>query len=326
MAPSPVTRRGLLAGLVAGAIAVTVGAVLVGASVESPFPEPGPGFGRGPVVASTPVTAEWAAAVDGLTAGLDPRSANACRAGRPDCLDAVVGEMDARLGRLECGHAAPFAFTYLQMTRGVEDRLDDPDFFADPRMLAQLDALFAQLYFDAFDNWVAGRHDDVPGAWQMAFAAADGQTASAAADLLLGMNADISRDLAYTVALVLEAAPEMTADPADFTLVNRVIAEVRGPLLIAAADRFDPTLADLEADLAPDPDLDAAALIGLWRERAFDFGRQLAEAPTTAERRAVEAEIERAAVASAAAILNGDAVFERGLPADERLTYCERAR
>ncbi len=326
MVSHPVIQRRLLAGLVAGAVAVTAGAVMLGSTVESPFPEPGPGFGRGPVDASTPVTAAWAVAGDGLIAGLDPSSTNACQAGRTDCLDAVVAEMDARLGRLGCGHSAPFAFTYLQMTRGVEAHLDDPDFFADPRTLAHLDALFAQLYFEAFDNWAAGRSDEVPGAWQMAFAAADGQGASAAADLLLGMNAHISRDLAYTVAMVLEAAPEMATDPADFTLVNRVIAEVRGPLLVAAAEQFDPALAELEVELAPDPGLDAAALIGLWRERAFDLGRQLAEAPTSTARRAVEAEIERAAVASAAAILNGDAVFGRGLPPDERLAYCERVR
>ena len=203
--------------------------------------------------------------------------------------------------------------------------MDEAELFGDPQAIAQLDARFAQLYFDAFDNWAAGRHDEVPGAWQMAFAAADGRRSSAAADVFLGMNAHISRDLAYAVADVLENAPDMTANMADFALVNDVIADVKGPLLVAAAARFDPSLAELEAELAPDPSLDAAALIGVWRQRAFDLGRRLAEAPTEEARRGVEAEIERIAVASAAAILNGDAVFDRGLVADERLAFCEGA-
>lgn len=323
--PAPMTNRWLLVVIVGSAIALTIGGLALGSRVDDPFPDPGSGFGAGPVTASTPLTRQWAAVVDGLGAGIDPASPNACKAGRPECLDAVLAEMEARLARIGCGHAAPFAFTYLEMTRGVERRVDEAELFGDPKAVAHLDALFAQLYFDAFDNWAAGRSDEVPGAWQIAFAAADGRMASAAADVLLGMNAHISRDLAYSVAAMLDNAPEATANMTDFALVNGVIAEVKGPLLRAAAERFDPSLAELEAALAPDPTVDATALITVWRERSFDLGRRLAEAPTADAKRAVEAEIERIAVASAAAILNGDAVFDRGLAPDDRRAFCEQA-
>ena len=301
------TNRWLLIAIIGGAIALTMGGLALGSRAKDPLPEPGSGFGAGPVTAATPLTRQWAAVVDGLGAGIDPASPNACKAGRPECLDAVLAEMEARLARIGCGHAAPFAFTYLEMTKGVERRVDESELFGDPRAIAHLDALFAQLYFDAFDNWAAGRRDQVPGAWQMAFAAADAETASAAADVLLGMNAHISRDLAYSVAAMLEQAPEATANTADFALVNGVIAEVKGPLLLAAAERFDPSLAELEAALVSDSSVDATTLISVWRQRSFDLGRRLAEAPTADAKRAVETEIERVAVASAAAILNGDA-------------------
>jgi hypothetical protein len=317
--------RGVLAVALVAAVVVTAAVVAL---------RPGPvevdafaaGFGPGPVAAGTPQTAAWAAVVDDLAPGVVPGSPNDCVAGRLVCLDAVVAEMQARFDRLGCAHTAPFAFTYLEMTRGVQARVAEPGFFEDPAGLAHLDALFAQLYFDAFDSWEAGRLDHVPGAWQMAFEAAELRRSSAAADLLLGMNAHISRDLAYTVAMVLEAAPGAVEDPSDFALVNQVIGEVRLPMLRGAAARFDPTLAELDIEIDPSLGLDAVDLIGRWREEAFELGRRLAEAGDDQERLEVIAEIERNAVAGATIILNADATMGTGLPAEERLAHCEQAR
>lgn len=311
-------------GVVAAAAAMSAAAIAAGRLAEEAHPTPGPGFGPGPVTQATAVTGVWEAVDATLEPGLDPTSDNPCRSGQPTCLDVVVEEMAARLGRSPCAHTAPFAFTYLEMTRGVQRRVGEDGFFGNRAALAHLDALFAELYFDAFDNWKAGRHEEVPGAWQMAFAAADGRRVSAAGDLLLGMNAHISRDLAYTVAYVLETAPELADDPADFLLVNEVIGEVRGPMLAAAAERFDPSLGELDPAAAGAEDVDAVALIGQWRQVAFDLGRRLAEAPTEAERDAVSAEIERNAVAAATVILNADAVTPFGMDAKERLAYCDR--
>jgi hypothetical protein len=315
------TDRTVLAVVVASAVALTAAVVALrpGPVEVDAFT---PGFGPGPVEAGTPVTAEWAAVVGDLTPGVVPGSSNDCVAGRLACLDAVVAEMQARFDRLGCAHTAPFAFTYLEMTRGVQARVAEPGFFEDPAGLAHLDALFAQLYFDAFDSWAAGRHEHVPGAWQMAFEAADLRRSSAAADLLLGMNAHISRDLAYTVAMVLEAAPDTVEDPSDFALVNQVIGEVRVPMLEASARRFDPTLAELDPSLG----LDAVDLIGRWRDEAFELGRRLAQARDDHERLEVIAEIERNAVAGATIVLNADATMGTGLPAEERLAHCEQAR
>lgn len=317
------------AAIVVVAAAVAGGAFVLGArgSDEIP-PEPGPGFGVGSVHPAEPRTDDWAMITGDLQPGIEPGSANPCQAGRAECVAAVVAEMEARLAELGCAHTAPFAFTYLEMTRGVEAHVARSDFFADPAALAHFDALFAEFYFEAIDNWRAGRHAHVPAAWQVAFAAADDRRASAPADILLGMNAHISRDLAYTVAALTEARPAATdrsEDAADFSRVDEVIATVQPSVVEGAAARFDPGIASLERMLVPaDEEVDATRLIELWRARAFELGRRLATAEDEATRDAVAAEIERGSLASATLILNLEASRSLGLPPDQRDAYCRQ--
>lgn len=260
---------------------------------DAPLPGLDPSHG-------TPITPEWAAIVDSLDAPITDRDASPCHRGEPECLEAVILEMEARLAARPCAHTAPFAFTYLEMTRGVATEAAE---FDDATAIALIDARFAQQYFDAFDNWQAGRHDDVPAPWQMAFATADREQASAAVDLVLGMNAHISRDLAYIVAGLVEDAPDIREQPEDYLRVNEVIAGVKSPMLMRAADRFDPNLLLLDAELgvagAPDP----VTLISDWRALSFDLGLQLATASSPQDQRAAIAEIERTSTAAAAVLI-----------------------
>jgi hypothetical protein len=302
-----------------------VGAVVLTAVVDRAPARPrvSAGFGTLSSQHGTARTDEWAAVV-GAAAGIVPDSDNACERGDAACLDAVVGEMEARLEALGCAHTGPFAFTYLEMTRGVQRRLQDPGYFAVPAGTANFDARFGRAYFDAFDNWSTGRQDDVPGAWQIAFEAAAGGRTSAAADLLLGMNAHIARDLPYIVASAIDANPAIADAPEDFLRVNEVIGEVKGPMLRAAAERFDPAIATLDQPvpaIARDGSVD---LIAKWRNHAFDLGRQLALAPT-AGKAAVAAQIERESVATAVLVLNADATDTIPQSAD-RDRYCEQQR
>lgn len=283
--------------------------------------DPGPGFGAGPVTAATPLSERWAGSAD-LVPGIDPSSSNVCQSAASECLAIVVEEMQARIDRLGCRHTAPFAFTYLETTRVVESRVSDPGFFLAPATITQLDALFAKLYFDAFDNWHAGRHDEVPGAWQLAFRAADEGRTSAAADVFLGMNAHISRDLAYAVAQVVGAGTGMLDDRGDYDRVNDVLAEVQGPMLVGAAERYDPRLAELPSLIPSDTELSPVDLIAEWRDRSFELGHRLALAKTPEERDAVAAEIERTAVAGAVMILNSDASLRAPDDSFDRDAYC----
>ena len=286
--------------------------------------------------AGTPRTAEWAAILDGLDEPFGDRTASPCHRGEPACFDAVIGEMQARLDALGCDHRAPFAFTYFEMTRGVAAQAPA---FEDPALLSVIDARFAQQYFDAFDNWTAGRTADVPAAWKLAFATAEDGEASAAADLILGMNAHISRDLAYAVAQVIGSADDLEEEPVDYVKINDVIGEVKDTVLDGATARFDPNLFLLDQDLGTQQAPDPVELISLWRSRAFDLGRQLATASTDEERRSVEAQIERESAAGAGIILAAD-VSQRGgglddvpiagsfraLGPDERDSYCAEQR
>lgn len=281
-----------------------------------------PGFGAGPVQPGTPRTDDWAAVVD-FDARIDPASDNTCARGDAACLSSVVGEMAARLERQDCAHTAPFAFTYLEMTRGVERAVSDPTFFDDRRSTVHADALFARLYFDAFDNWAAGRLDDVPGVWRIAFEAAARAETNAATDLLLGMNAHISRDLPYVVADV--AAWQGSGGREDFERVNQVIARVKSPMLRQAAERFDPSLALLDLPLPALAASDSAELIATWRNQALDRGVRLANADSGSERAEIEGEIERSALATAVLLLNAGTVMQGPVPPAARDAYCEAA-
>ena len=99
-------RRWVRLLLWASASAVVAGLVIT-ALLPGPVDPavPGPGFGAGPVSAGTPATAAWGD-VAGLVPGIDPDSANPCQAGRLECLDLVVAEMEARLELHPCEHTA----------------------------------------------------------------------------------------------------------------------------------------------------------------------------------------------------------------------------
>ena len=191
------------------------------------------------------------------------------------------------------------------MTRGVRDAVLSPAYFAEPAASAHADAVFARFYFEAFDDWAAGRVDEVAGAWRLAFGAAERGRPNAATDLLLGMNAYISRDLAYVVVGIAAWQREVDLAHGDFERINDVIAGVKGPMLQGSAARFDPTLVLLDLPLPALAAGDSVDLIGRWRDQALEHGIRLSEA---SRRRpgavAVEGEIEREALAIAVVLLD----------------------
>ena len=311
-------------GLLAAVAAVGLGV----AAVVDRTPDPVAtevGFGEGPAQAGAALTDGWAA-VAGLGRQLSPSSANPCERGDEDCLAIVVGEMEARLAAQGCAHTAPFAFTYLEMTGGVHDAVLDPGFFAAPPATSHADALFARLYFNAFDDWAAGRVGDVPAVWRIAFGAAESGETNAATDLLLGMNAHISRDLPYVVADIAAWQEDAGAAQSDFDKINDVIGAVKGPMLQGAADRYDPSLALLDLPLPALASTDSVEIIGLWRNQALERGIRLSQATTATERRSIEGEIERDAMATAVLLLNAGTTAPSPISPTERDDYCESQR
>jgi hypothetical protein len=229
----------------------------------------------------------------------------ACTPGGPACVDAVVAEMTARYEPLaaECDHRAPFALMYLRVTEAVGRAQRTGPLRADREYLSHLDAVFAQLYFDASDAWDAGRRETVPPAWQIAFEAAKRRRVSGIGNLLLGMNAHISRDLPFAVASI-GLGPAGGAERARaFAKINGILAGVQAAILREASSLFDPSIAGFRL---PVLDVDAAtvgALIGAWRDGALEDGRRLLDAKTSVGRAAVARTIEDNAAGRAAVIV-----------------------
>jgi hypothetical protein len=264
--------------------------------------------------ADDPTFVPWSSQLPPLaSAGHVPSSADDCVAGRLACVDAVIRTLDRQVDRLarSCDHDVVFGLSYLRTTEEYRRATTTPGFFEDPAFVNHEDAVFARLYLDAYEAWHAGRREEVPRAWAIAFDAADERALPASGNLLLGINAHVSRDLPHTLAAIGIVAPDGTSRKRDHDAVNRFLNRVTVPLIAEIAHRFDPSVDDTALPWA----LDATVLfqtIASWREGAWRNAELLVSAPTPAARRLVEAEIEAQAAAQAATLRSTLAVSGLG--------------
>ena len=254
-----------------------------------------------PAVQVEPVRTPWTPIAATLSGPLRPASPNACNRGTPGCLTTVVAEMDRRLNVLAplCDHKAAFALMYLRVTESVAHAEATKSSFADRPYLAHLDAVFARLYFQAIDGWTDGRHAAVPAAWQVAFQMADARGVNGVGDLLLGMNAHISRDLPFAVAAIggLSAGRRRA-----FEQVNGVLEQISKPILQEESRRFDPTIAHFALPVLKANFANLGLLMAGWRSAALHDGERLLDAPTPAARAKVAQSIEQMALERAVLI------------------------
>jgi hypothetical protein len=265
----------------------------------------GGAFGGVPVArADDPLFVDWSSLLPTLTDEYDPNSANECVAGRPTCVDKTIREMRRRFERLgrACDHNAVFALAYLRTTQTYKWAAETPGFFEDTPWVNHEDAVFAKYYFQAYDDWAAGRRDRVPQAWLVAFDAAVGRRVSGSGNLFLGMNAHVNRDLPYVLAAIGIIKPDGTSRKADHDKVNQFLNRVVDPLLAEEAARFDPAMDD-----ARDPLLlgytSTFQMLAAWRETAWRNAERLTMANDPATRARVQADIENYATAWARAIV-----------------------
>ena len=147
----------------------------------------------------------------------------------PSSVADAVARMEAIIALLPRSDGiACFTQLYLAVTRGVQARLARLT-FGDPRFLARLDVVFADLFFAAFDTFQ--RHPaQTPRAWLPLFEARSRRGTAPLQFALAGMNAHINRDL--PVALVatcreLGLSPERdSVQHTDFDRVNDLLAAV----------------------------------------------------------------------------------------------------
>lgn len=249
--------------------------------------------------------------------------AKACATGATDCVALVAAEMRRRYRPLAaaCNHDAAFALMYLRVTETV-GRVERT--FPAGGYLGHLDAVFARLYFEAYDRWQNRRHAEVPLAWQIAFQASEGGRVSGIGDLLLGMNAHISRDLPFAVAAIGLAG---AAERRSFEQVNTVLERVARPILREEARRFDPTIARFSLPVLSASPATLGEVLVAWRDGALHDAQRLLRATSPSARAAVANSIERTAAARAALIAAATSRVPFSRAGKDRNAFCRsRAR
>jgi hypothetical protein len=257
--------------------------------------------------AEDPPFVGWSALLPGLSLPYDPSSPDDCSAGRVQCVDKTIREMTRRFDALasSCDHNAIFSLTYLRVTEEYRRTVAGP-FFDDTPFVNYEDTLFARYYFAAFDAWAAGRIEQVPPAWRVAFDAARTRAVSASGDLLLGINAHVQRDLPLVLYSIGLVRPDGTSRKADHDRVNIILNRVADDIVAEIARRFDPSV----DDTALPGGLDGTAvfqILAAWREKAWRNAELLAAAPTPEAREFVAAAIEQDAAMEARAIVTSTA-------------------
>jgi hypothetical protein len=204
-----------------------------------------------------------------------PYTGSLCASGEPQCIVEVIAEMEDRLApeAASCDHDAIFGLAYLRVTQNVKAAADS-GYFADRTWLTQIDAVFAQMYFDTMDAWDAGRTAAVPEAWRIALQASDARTMSGLGDFMLNMNAHINNDFPYVLEKVGLTAADGTSHKPDHNAYNDRLDSLYHPVFDEEAARFDPMFNTY--DVGPVDDLVVSSIMRGWREMVWRHAEALA--------------------------------------------------
>ena len=276
-----------------------------------------------PASAEDPTFIGTTSLLPALPGGFAPTTSDECTDGRVACVRKLIREMERRFEPLaaSCSHAAVFSLSYLRTTQTYLQTVETAGFYADPAFVNHEDAVFAAAYFDAYDAWAAGRFEDVPAAWQVAFRAAERKQVTGSGDLLLGINAHVNHDLPFVLASIGLVAPDGTSRKADHDRINVMLNKVQEPLLAEQARRFDP---DMAVPATP-YGLGYTGLmqtLAAWREWAWRAAEMLVAAPDEAARARVAAVIEQKAELEAQAIVAATSYVPLVRTTDARDRFC----
>ena len=269
----------------------------------------------------------WSAVLPATVYQYDPTSSDDCVAGRESCVRKAIRTMQHQLDGLAatCDHDAVFALAYLRTTEAYLRSSMTEGFYLDPAFVNHEDIVFAELYFDAYEAWTAGRIERVPPAWRVALRAADRRQVSGQGNLLLGMNAHINRDLPFVLAAIGLATPSGQSRKRDHDQVNVMLNGVADALIAEEAARFDPTMANAEVPY----DLNYTGLMQMlmaWRETAWRNAERLVAAPDAAARAVVAEEIETYAYTKAQALATATGYLAPLSSSAARDSYCASRR
>lgn len=124
-----------------------------------------------------------------------------------------------------------FNRVYLAVTTSVQNSLSGP-IFETPAYVAELDVIFANLYFAALHEYV-GNPGAVPRAWWPVLAGSERTDVAPLQFVVAGMNAHINRDLPVALATLWNAhreapssLPDLAVQKRDYERVNALLSAI----------------------------------------------------------------------------------------------------
>lgn len=159
-----------------------------------------------------------------------------------------------------------FLTVYTRMTEQVLAGIDDGA-FRNPDWVSDYLVSFGNAYRRAHLSYERGDYDDVPVPWRIAFDTALSGDVLVLQDALLGVNAHINYDLAYTLDEV-GIDPDRSDKHADHDHVNAILADLVDTVQEALVDVYD-ALGVTSADTLLGNLDEQLLLLGLTGGRAF---------------------------------------------------------
>jgi hypothetical protein len=216
--------------------------------------------------------------------------------------DPVLSRMQDLSARWEAGgdRRSVFLGCYALMTRNMLSSLQGGE-FSDPPWVHRLLEHFAGYYFAALES-----HESAPTAappvWQAAFASCAQPRASAAQQLLLGVNAHINFDLVLALVDLLEPEwPRLdnagrSQRFADYAQVNAIIAATIDAVQDTILEPAMPAMQLLDVLMGPVDELLVARLIRSWRQSVWEAATRLLEAGEPEARTRLISQVEQHAL------------------------------
>ena len=221
----------------------------------------------GPAAADDPPYVDWTPLLPGLSLGFAPSAERDCADGSNACIERTLKEMYRRFDRLyaTCDHNSVFALVYIRVTEAIRSDVLRGR-FEEPTFLNHEDAVFARMYFQAFDNWEAKRYDRVPGAWREAFDSAHDKRVNAFGNLMMSMNAHVNRDMPFMLAAIGQQQSDGSSRKPDHDYGNLLLSKLYAPIIEEVGARWDPTTRNYNLPLGYADDVVAFQVLPLWRE------------------------------------------------------------
>lgn len=141
-------------------------------------------------------------------------------------IDHVIARMDAIVEEckeksLRAGYfAVLYRFVTIRIKHGIES-----DEFDDGERMEQLDTIFAQRFFDAYDAYYHSADGPVTQSWKHAFDSAKSGSFIIMQHLLLGINAHINLDLGIAAAETMKGK-DIELIHKDYDRVNAILASL----------------------------------------------------------------------------------------------------